>query len=80
MAVDLSRPAVGGTSSAGLRSKKPNGTRLKPEYSTGMTGQSSGRGMCVTPNECHSTMSVSTTGRSWAVHAGSPAPPLCWLG
>ena len=25
----------------------------KPAYSTGMTGQSSGRGTCVTPNVCH---------------------------
>jgi hypothetical protein len=49
-------------------------------YSTGMTGKSSGRQKCVTPTVCHSTMSVSTTGRSAAVHRGSPSPPGCWLG
>ena len=35
----------GGTSRAGLRSKKPTGASRKPVDSTGMTGQSSGRGM-----------------------------------
>ena len=34
----------GGTSSAGLRSKKPQGLSAKPIRATGMTGQSSGRG------------------------------------
>ena len=58
----------GGTSSAGLRSKKPTGTSWNPQYSTGMTGQSSGRGTCVTPNVCHTTMSVPTSDRSAAVH------------
>ena len=45
---------AGGTSSAGLRSKNPNGESRKPVYSTGMTGQSSGRTKCVTPNVCQS--------------------------
>ncbi len=36
-------PGAGGTSSAGLRSKNPDGTSQKPAYSTGITGQSSGR-------------------------------------
>jgi hypothetical protein len=36
-------PVVGGTSRAGLRSKKPTGESRNPVYSTGMTGQSSGR-------------------------------------
>ena len=34
----------GGTSSAGLRSKKPTGLSVKPAVVTGMIGQSSGRG------------------------------------
>ena len=38
-------------------------------YSTGMTGQSSGRGTWVTPKVCQSTTSVSTSDRSAAVHA-----------
>jgi hypothetical protein len=38
-------PCVGGTSRAGLASKKPNGRRVRLTRSTGMTGQSSGRGM-----------------------------------
>ena len=51
-----------------------------PQYSTGMTGQSSGRGKCVTPNVYQSTTSVSTSDRSAAVHRGSPSPPACWFG
>ena len=57
----------GGTSSAGLRSKNPAGTSWKPVVSTGMTGQSSGRGTWVTPNVCHTTTSVPTSDRSAAV-------------
>src|SRR5207253_5423617 len=70
----------GGTSSVGLRSKNPNGTSENPAYSTGITGQSSGRGMWVTPNVCHSTTSVSTRERSAAVHWGNPSPPPDWFG
>ena len=44
-------PSLGGTSRAGLRSKNPNGISTNPVYSTGITGQSSGRTKCVTPNE-----------------------------
>ena len=40
----------GGTSSAGLRSKKPIGFSQKETTSTGITGQSSGRGMWLIPN------------------------------
>ena len=36
-------PSGRGTSSAGLRSKKPTGLSAKPMYVTGITGQSSGR-------------------------------------
>ncbi len=46
-----------GTSSVGLRSKKPCGLSTNPQLSTGMTGQSSGRGKCVTPKVCHMTTS-----------------------
>ena len=70
----------GGTSRAGFRSKKPTGESRKPVDSTGMTGQSSGRGMWVRPNVCQTTTSVSATGRSAAVHRGSPSPPPCWFG
>ena len=52
---------------------------MNPAYSTGITGKSSGREW-VTPTVCHSTMSVSVTGRSPAVHSGRPAPPGCWYG
>ena len=62
----------------GRRSRRA--ASVKPVYSTGMTGQSSGRGMWVTPKECHSTMSVSTMGRSSAVQVGKPAWPWCWFG
>ena len=34
----------------GDRSKKPEGLSSKPAYSVGITGQSSSRGTCVTPN------------------------------
>lgn len=47
----------GGKSSAGLRAKKPHGTSLKPAACTGITGQSSGRGLWVMPMEYHSTTS-----------------------
>ena len=40
-------PALAGTSRVGLRSKKPSGRRLNPHVSTGITGQSSGRGKWV---------------------------------
>src|ERR1035437_7429283 len=67
----------GGTSSAGLRSKKPNGLTRNPVYSTGMTGQSSGRTKCVTPKLYQTTTSRSAIGRFAAVHRGSPSPPAC---
>ena len=41
----------------------PTGIIVKPAYSTGMTGQSSGRGTWVTPKVCHTTMSVSSMDR-----------------
>jgi hypothetical protein len=46
-----------GTSSVGLRSKNPAGLRVNPHTSTGITGQSSGRGKCAEPNVCQRTMS-----------------------
>ena len=70
----------GGTSSAGLESKKPTGIRWNPQYSTGITGQSSGRGEWETPKVCQATMSVSTRERSADVHLGRPSPPRCWFG
>src|SRR5690242_14451818 len=70
---------VAGTSRVGLRSKKPDGLSVKPHVSTGMTGQSSGRGKCVAPNVCQSTMSCPAMSRPCATNVGSPAPPGCWL-
>ena len=55
------RSTTGGTSRAGLRSKNPTGVSRNPVYSTGMTGQSSGRGRWVTPNVYQSTTSASTS-------------------
>ena len=55
--------SVGGTSMDGFRSKKPVGFSVKPAYSTGITGQSSGRGTWVTPRVCQTTTSVSSTDR-----------------
>ena len=58
VAPQFSQCADGGASSrAGFRSKKPKGVSRNPVYSTGMTGQSSGRGMWVTPNVYQSTTS-----------------------
>jgi hypothetical protein len=59
----------------GLRSKKPVGLSTKPQRATGMTGQSSGRGTCVGPNVCQTTMSSPSISRSPATKAGMPAPP-----
>ena len=49
-------------------------------YSTGITGQSSGRTKWVTPNVYQSTTSVSAIDRSAAVQRGRPSPPACWFG
>src|SRR5207244_7821594 len=70
----------GGTSRAGFWSKKPNGWRVKPTYSTGITGQSSGRGTWLTPKEYQTTTSVFSRGRSPAVNDGRPSPPGDRLG
>jgi hypothetical protein len=45
----------GGRSMAGLPRLNPSGLREKPVISHGMTGKSSTRGMCVTPNACQTT-------------------------
>ena len=52
-----------GTSKPALAEKKPTGFSMKPAYSTGMTGKSSGLHTWVCPNECHTTMSVFSIGR-----------------
>jgi len=44
-----------------------------------MTGQSSGRGTCVGPNVCQTTMSSPSISRSPATKAGMPAPPGFWF-
>ena len=61
------------------RRSRPGESR-KPVYSTGITGQSSGRTKWVTPNVYQTTTSVSTSDRSAAVQRGSPSPPACWFG
>ncbi len=53
-----------------MRSKNPTGISMNPVYSTGITGQSSGRTKWVTPNVYQSTTSVSVNGRSAAVQRG----------
>ena len=58
---------LAGTSSTGLRSKKPSGRSLKPTVSTGMMGQSSVRGKWVSPKVCQTTMSWPSMSRSWAM-------------
>src|SRR3984893_5127311 len=63
---------VGGTSSAGLRSKKPTGLSQNETVSTDITGQSSGRVMWWMPKTYQSTMSVSWIERSCEVQIGSP--------
>src|SRR5262245_48397526 len=67
----------GGTSRAGLRSKKPSGRSAKPMEETGITGQSSGRGTCMWEKTYHRTTSVFSTLRLAAVHLGRPSPPEC---
>ena len=54
----------GATSIDGFWSKKPYGSNVNPAYSTGMIGQSSGRGTWVTPKVCQTTIGWSSTGRS----------------
>ena len=49
---------LGGTSRAGLRSKKPKGLSQNATVSAGITGQSSGRVMWWMPKTYHKTMSV----------------------
>jgi hypothetical protein len=64
----------------GFLSKKPTAISWNPQYSTGMTGQSSGLGEWVTPKVCQATISVPTNDLSAAVQRNSPSPPGCWLG
>jgi len=66
-----------GKSSVGFLSKKPDGMRWKPVYSTGMTGQSSGRGTWVSPTVCQTTRSQSSILRFSAVISASPPCPAC---
>src|SRR5262249_23644882 len=73
--------AVGaGTSSAGLRSKKPSGLSQKPSALTFIIGQSSGRGTWVWANTYQATIALPVRGRSASVQAGRPSPVGCWLG
>src|SRR5262249_28929200 len=70
----------GGKSFAGFSAKNPCGFSRNPIYAVGITGKSSGRGICVWPKVYHNTTSVSSTGRSSSVHFPSPSPPWLWLG
>ena len=62
-----------------MRSKYPSGFRQNETMSTGMTGHSSGRGTWLMPKTYQSTTSVSSIGRSCAVHAGSPRSSALWV-
>jgi uncharacterized protein len=55
------------TGTTGRYAVKPAGLRVKPQRATGMTGQSSGRGMWVGPKVCHRTMSAPSMSRSCAM-------------
>src|SRR5437660_4617323 len=72
--------SVGGTSSAGLRSKKPTGLSVKPMEETGITGQSSGRGMWLWPIVYQTTTSVSSIERFARVNMGRPVSVGFWFG
>ena len=69
-----------GTSSAGLRWKKPSGFSMNPMRSTGITGQSSGRGRWLAPNVYQTTTSRFSTGRSCSTQAASPVSSRVWFG
>lgn len=57
----------------GLLAKKFLGRSSSVMGSTGMTGKSSGAGMCVTPKVCHSTTSVfSMDSLPSPIHSGRP--------
>ncbi|MDB5910648.1 MAG: hypothetical protein JWP34_4762 [Massilia sp.] len=63
----------GGTSMTGLDVKKFLGRSSSVMGSAGMTGKSSGAGMCVTPKVCQSTMSSSSTDSVPSpIHSGKP--------
>lgn len=66
------------TSSAGFISKKSTGFNETTNFSTGITGQSSVRGLCVVPNVCQMTISSFLTltgfGRD-RIHDAIPSPP-----
>ena len=72
--------SLGATSMPGLRRKNPLGLSWKPVCSTGITGQSSVRGMWFVPNVYQSTTSSFSRGRSAAVQRGRPSRPSCWYG
>jgi GMP synthase-like glutamine amidotransferase len=65
--IDVVSLSEGGTSSAGLPSKKPTGSSRKPVLVTGITGQSSGRTGWCAPTTCHSTTSAPSIERSASV-------------
>ena len=64
-----------GTSSAGFFVKNPPGISLNPTCVTGITGHSSGRGMCVTPNVYQTTTSWFDSDSLFDTHFANPAPP-----
>jgi hypothetical protein len=59
---------------------KPIGERAKPIVATGITGQSSGRGMWWWTNVYQRTTSVFATDRFERVHSGRPPPAGFWTG
>ena len=73
-------PGCGGTSSDGLRSKKPNGLSQNDTASTAMIGHSSGLVMWWMPKTYQSTTSVDSSGSSSAIHLVSPSSVALCVG
>ncbi|KAJ0109372.1 Copper amine oxidase 1 [Diaporthe amygdali] len=70
---------LGGTSRAGFLVKKPSGFSITLILSDGITGKSSGLGLCVSPNVCQSTMSVSSTLSPQDAHSERPVYLRLWF-
>ena len=70
----------GGRSMDGFREKNPIGRSTKLWVTTGMMGQSSGRGTWWKPSVSHATRSVFTIGRLADVQLGSPCPAVLTVG
>ena len=63
-----------------MREKKPAGIILKPTCVTGITGHSSGRGMCVTPIVYQTTTSWFDSDSLLATQRGEPVAAAALVG